>query len=135
MDAKRVETARRFSDLIWVERDVDAAWKLADTELEIDWATSESPYVGVYTGLEGLREFSRSIWEAWEEFVPEIAEVIDCGDGRFIAVYRVRARGRTSGIEVGSGGAVLWVFRDQKIIGMKLFQTREHALEAAPATP
>jgi len=59
-----------------------------------------------------------------------IEEVIDCGPEALITVNLIRARGKTSGIEIAARGATLWTLRGEKISRVKLFQTKEEALEA-----
>ena len=68
--------------------------------------------------------------DAWEEFRLEIVEIIECVDGRVITVNLVRGRGRGSGISIEGTGAVLWKLGQGKVLGTKLCQTRDEALEA-----
>jgi len=115
---------------MWVRKDLEAALKCASPQLQIDWSASTAPYSGTYVGPQGLAEFCHAFWDTWDEFNPEIDEFVECGPERLITVHRVSARGKTSGIEVASGGAVIWTLRDGKILRGKLFQSREEALKA-----
>jgi ketosteroid isomerase-like protein len=74
------------------------------------------------------------MWEAWGEFAPQIEESIECGHDRLVTANRIRARGKASGVEVNSRRAVLWTFRDGKVAGARLYQSREEALEAVGLT-
>jgi ketosteroid isomerase-like protein len=127
---RNLELLRRFHDHLWVRKDLEAALECASPQLQIDWSASIAPYSGTYDGPQGLGEFSRAFWDAWDEFNPEIDEFVECGPESVITVYRVSARGRKSGIEVASGGAVIWTLRDGTILRGQLFQTKEDALKA-----
>ncbi len=88
------------------------------------------PFVGTYRGQNGLTRFWTDMLEAWEQFSPEIIEVVECGPGRLITIDVVRARGKGSGIDMEARGAMLWTVREGKIVGAKMFQTKAEALEA-----
>jgi ketosteroid isomerase-like protein len=114
----------------WGSHDVDAAITYVHPEIEFDWSRSMAPFRGVYRGHAGLRSYWTASWEAWGEFKPQIEEAIDCGPERLLTVNLVRARGESSGLEISARGAMLWTFRDGKIIGATLFQDKDEALEA-----
>jgi ketosteroid isomerase-like protein len=84
-------------------------------------------------GYKGHSELLRAwteILDAWDEFSPQIDEVIECGPERLITPTTVRGRGKGSGIEIEAHGAVLWTLRDGKVARGKLFQSKDDALEA-----
>jgi hypothetical protein len=130
---RNIQLLRRFHDDMWVRRDLEAALKCASPQLQIDWSASTAPYSGTYVGPQGLADFCHAFWDTWDGFNPAIDEFVVCGPERLITVHRVSARGRTSGIEVASGGAVLWTIREETVLRGKLFQSRGEALKAAEA--
>jgi hypothetical protein len=67
------------------------------------------------------------------EVVLEIAEAVECAHERVITVTVVRGRGQGSGISIKGTGAVLWKLRDRKVLSVRLFQSRDEALEAVAA--
>jgi ketosteroid isomerase-like protein len=134
MSNEKEDLVRRFTEEAWRDKDLSAALACAHPEIEIDWSTSLSPFKGIYHGHAGLERFWESLWEAWDEFTPEIEESIECGPDRLVTANLIRARGKASGVEVSSRGAGLWTFRDGKIAGMRLFQSRDEALEAVDMT-
>jgi ketosteroid isomerase-like protein len=134
MSSEKEDLVRRFTDEAWGNRDLSVAMAYAHPEIEIDWSTSMGPLKDIYYGHDGLAQFWESLWDAWDEFVPQIEESIECGNDRLITVNLTRARGKASGVEVSSRGAFLWTFRDGKIAGTKLFQSRDEALEAVGLT-
>lgn len=129
----RIELVRRFHQG-WIAEDLDVVLECIHAEMEFDWSESQAPFRGVYRGHEGMRGYWRDVREAFEGFRPEIDEIIDCGDGGVVTRTTVRGRGRDSGIEIQAEGAMRWLFRDDRIISGKLFQTAAQAIEAARQT-
>ena len=123
------QTVERLMEA-WGRGDFDAAAEYVHPEIEFDWSRSMAPFSGVYHGHAGLRAYWEASWEAWGEFKPQIEEAIDCGDEGLITVNLVRARGESSGLEISARGAMLWTFRDGRIIGATLFQDKQDALRA-----
>ena len=117
----------------WNEYDVEGALEYTDPQIEFDWSNSRGPMRGVYHGRQGMRSYWDQSAEAWDTFTIELREVVDCGDGRVVAVTTVRGRGKGSGIEVEAHGAVLWSIAEGKLVVGKLFHNREAALAAAAA--
>jgi uncharacterized protein len=100
--------------------------------VDLEWGWSEE-----FPGLEGVvRESAAkserlvrwlSSWEEWR-VVPE--EFIASGD-QVVVLCRYTGRGKGSGVDVDTHGAHLWTFREGKAIRLKVFSSRERALEAA----
>jgi ketosteroid isomerase-like protein len=130
MSRNNEDLVRRFLTEIATRRDSNAALACAHADINVDWSDSRAPYSGTYRGHEGVMQFWTGLWDAWDEFSPEIEEVIECGRDRLVTVTMIRARGKTSGIEVAARGAVLWTVRDGRISQVKLFQGKDEALEA-----
>ena len=68
-----------------------------------------------------------SSWESWS-WDPE--EFIEAGE-RVVAVLRVHARGRQSGVDVERIDGAVWTLREGKCVGLDYYGSREEALEAA----
>jgi ketosteroid isomerase-like protein len=129
MSQENVEIVRRFFER-WTKQDLDGVLDCAHGEFEFDWSASRAPFGGIYTGHEGFRRWWTEHNDVWEEFRLEVVEVIESGDERVITVTAVRGRGQGSGISIEGTGAVLWKLGEGKVLGAKLFQSREEALEA-----
>jgi len=114
----------------WAGDDLDAVLAFVHPEMEFDWSESIGPFKGVYRGHEGMRRYWYDVREAWDRFRPELEDVLDCGDGRLVTPTTVHGRARSSGIELEARGTMLWVVREGKIAGGKIFQTTEEALRA-----
>jgi ketosteroid isomerase-like protein len=130
MSQENVELVRRF-EKSWARRDLDGALECVHDDLEFDWSDSMGPFMGTYKGRDGLTRFWTDMLEAWEQFSPEIEDVFECGPERLITLDVVRARGKGSGIDMEARGAMLWTVHDGKIVRVKMFQTKDAALEAA----
>lgn len=112
-------------------RDVDAFLELARPDVEQDWSRALGPQQGIYRGPAEVRRFLESWWEAFEESVIVVDELVDAGD-QVVTAFHGRQRGRASGVEIEGRGAVLvWTIRDGRIASATLYQERGEALEAA----
>jgi ketosteroid isomerase-like protein len=93
----------------------------------------EAHWVGVnriYRGHAGLVEYLRSVYEAFEDYHPEVESFLDAGD-KVVTLAIEHGRGRGSGIEVESARtAHVWTIRDGKAIRLDLYQDRSRALKA-----
>ena len=129
MSQENLEIVRRFENS-WATRDLDAALDCIHAEFEFDWSDSMGPFVGTYKGSQGLTRFWTDMLEAFEQFTPEIVEVVECGPERLITIEVVRARGRGSGIDMEARGAMLWNVQEGKILRVKMFQNKGEVLAA-----
>ena len=127
MSQENVELVRRAIDSI--NRGRLALEDTAD-DFEMDWSNSVGPLKGVYRGAEQVNEVFQSFREVWDRLRWDVQEVIDLEGGRVLIVNRVRMRGRTSHVEVEATGIQVWTIRDGKLASVKLYQSREEALEA-----
>lgn len=115
-------------------RDTEAVLALYDPQ--VVWDCSRSPLgrvtgASVYRGHDGVRTAFREWYEGWGQVDDDVNELIDAGD-HVVAVATIRGRGRSSGIEVEwSESATVWTVRDERIIRVVWFASRDEALEAA----
>lgn len=96
----------------------------------MDWSNSIGPLKGVYRGRQQVNELWTSSLEAWREIRWDPEEIIDVGDTRVILVNHVVMRGRGSGVEVDATGVQLWTISDGNGQRVKLYQSKDDALEA-----
>jgi ketosteroid isomerase-like protein len=129
---ENVDLVRRALEAI-NRRDLDGFLELAEPDVVQDWSRAMGPQSGIYRGRTEVRQFLHSWWDAFEESVIVVDELIDAGD-QVVAVFHGRQRGRASGIEVEGRGAVLvWNVQNGKISSATLYQKRAEALEAVGA--
>ena len=116
---------RRFA-----EEDLEAALEDIDPEAVLDWSSSDAPDSGVYAGHAAIRAFMQARDEVLGERRVDSTELIAPAPDTVVLVGRIREQGRASGAEVESRGAVVWTLREGKVIGLRLYQSRDEALEA-----
>jgi ketosteroid isomerase-like protein len=127
MSRENVEVVRRSYDA-YVSGDLESA--LAPFDAEIVISDHDLPDSGEYRGLDGLARWQGD-WEAsWDSWRWEPEEFIDAGD-RVVAVLRVHAKGRGSGVDVERVDGAVWTLRDGKCIRLDYYGSRAEALEAA----
>jgi ketosteroid isomerase-like protein len=102
-------------------------WGLHDEQIEI--CDHDIPDAGEYRGHAGLRRWLFEDWtSAWSEFSVEPQEYIDAGES-VIAVFRLKATGRASGVAVARLDAMVLRLRDARIMRIDYYNNLEEALE------
>ena len=135
MSQENVEIVRRLYAAV-ARRDAETVLSIYHPEVEWDHTHNEAVAfvmgTTVWHGHEGIRQWSRDWYEAWEQVDASLEEVIDAGDEDVVVVLNYSGRGRTSGIEVAfvrMGG--VFTIREGKVVRAAWFRTRGEALEAA----
>jgi ketosteroid isomerase-like protein len=111
--------------------------KMADEALldpEIEWDASEVPVLdigGVYHGIEGVRQYWRQWFAAWEVVGHFDYRLVDTGN-RVVALFdHQRMRGRSTGIEVPIVPyATVMTFRDGRIVHWRFYMSQSNSLKA-----
>jgi uncharacterized protein len=135
MSTENVELVRQLYDAV-AQRDSETVLSIYHPDVEWDHTHNQAAagLMGgqiVYYGHEGLRQWSRDWYEAWEQVDADLEEVIDAGD-HVVAVLSYRGRGRVSGIEVEfTRMAGVFTISEGKVVRAAWFRDREEALEAA----
>jgi ketosteroid isomerase-like protein len=78
-------------------------------------------------------DYSRDLFEIFDELHTEILEGIDLGPDQMIFVVRHRVRGAASGVTVDRQEVHLWTARDDRLESLREFGTVEEARTAAAA--
>lgn len=113
------------------ERDIERALGYASEQVVWDFSNSRAPYAGIYRGRREFADGMRKAFvEPWDEGVFEVQEIRELGDDRLAVAVSLRTRGR-EGIEVTAQGGLVFTFRDEEVIHIKMFQSFEEALAAA----
>jgi ketosteroid isomerase-like protein len=128
---QNVEIVRRTYEA-WVRND-PAVYDAIDPAIEL-YPDPEAHWVGVnlvYRGHDGLVEYLRSVYEAFEDYRPEVERFLDAGD-KVVTLAIEHGRGRGSGVEVDAARtAHVWTIRDGKAIRLDLYLDRIRALKDA----
>jgi ketosteroid isomerase-like protein len=85
---------------------------------------------GDYRGHAGFGRWLEDWAAAWSEFSMEPEEFLDAGE-RVVAVIRMKAKGRGSGVVVQRQDAMVCKVRDGKIVRLDYYNSREQGLKAA----
>ena len=135
MSEDNVEIVRRAWDAFF-RGDVEAAFAaFAD---DVEWDVSRDIWAGVvgggyYRGREGIANWLRDLYAAWETFEMAVDELIDGGDDQVITVLAAKGRGRASGIEVEHHPGGVGTVREGRITRVDWFPNRDEALESLGA--
>jgi ketosteroid isomerase-like protein len=130
MSGENVEVVRRSTDA-YNRRDVDGMLENWAPDAVLDWSNARSFDAGVYRGHGEIRAFTEGFFASWDEVRIELVygpEEIE--DDLLIAENVTYMRGR-DGIEVRARSAWLIKMRNGEQTSLKLYQTKQDALEAA----
>ena len=89
------------------------------------------PVPGPFRGHEGVRRWASEIWEVMSEFHTEVEDQVEPGADTLVDIVRTRGRMRHTGLEVNLRWAVLWRFREGKVIRTQGYFSPDDALRAA----
>jgi ketosteroid isomerase-like protein len=127
---ENVDAARRSFDA-WNRGDVDA-W-LESSHPEIEWSSEVARRLEgaetVYRGRAQMRQF----WDEWHsvwDLTIEISEFRDLGE-TVVALGRMRAHGKASGIELDGPVAYVAEFQGGRARKLRAYLDPNQALEAA----
>ena len=131
MSEENVEIIRRMYDA-WLSDDYDTVYATYHFDIRLH-PDPEASWVGIddrYVGHDGMRRYMAAVYEAFEDYRPEIEKIVDAGEERVLTLAVEHGRGRGSGAEVEAHKtAHLWTLRDGKAVQLDLFLDRQRALE------
>ena len=102
--------------------------RFAAPEFELDMS-KWGPAAYTYRGTSGFRDFLDSLERLWERFDIEPIRLVG-GAGKVVAIIRVDARGRGSGVAVTGEYGNVWTFQDGRLLRAEWFDDPAHALDA-----
>jgi ketosteroid isomerase-like protein len=118
------------------------AWNRGDFEMVIEYSTEDVEWVPAlvttlggdsFHGHEGLRRFLEDWENTWETFEVHPQEFRDLGN-QVLALTRVHAKGRGSGVELDQPIAQIFDFRDGLIARGQTFLDHQEAIGVAEAS-
>jgi ketosteroid isomerase-like protein len=126
MSRENLAIVARFVDH-WNETG-EPVW--ADLDPEVVFVIDPASFVaGTYRGHDGIRTLIRLTAEVFDQFQYELDELIDAGDA-VVALCRLRVRGTKSGAPGRQRGAIVFRFRDGRIVLYRSYLRPEEAFEA-----
>lgn len=135
MSQENVELTHRCGELFsdWPSMSPERVRAIM-TELfdpEVEWHDQrELPGATVHHGIDGVMRHLSGARDALDYEGVDLLEIVDAGDA-VVAVSRLQARGRASGVSVEREVASVWSFRDNKVERVAIYGSRSEALTAA----
>lgn len=135
MAQSKLDVIRKLVDS-FNRRDLDAQLELLTDDYEWHPAFTGGGLLegNAYRGHEGYRRYWQALAETWATISLEIEELRDLGD-RVLALARIHAIGRVSGVEVDQPFGGIWKLRDGKLAAGRAYRTQDEALRAAEKAP
>jgi ketosteroid isomerase-like protein len=103
--------------------------------LHPDVQVSSSTRQGGFEGKGGVRRLVGDWDQAFEDWSLRVEDLVDCPDGRRLAVGRVRTRGKKTGTELDRPVALLFTLDDGLIVRIEAFVNRMDEAYAAAGLP
>jgi ketosteroid isomerase-like protein len=126
MSQENVEIVRR--GLTRLLETGEVLWDLLAVDLDV--YDHDTPDQGGYKGHKGFEHWLADWGAAWGEWSLDPEEFIDAGE-RVLALVRMTATGRGSGIEVSRADAIVYTVRDGRIARIDYYNDRDEARQAA----
>ncbi|HEX6586433.1 MAG TPA: nuclear transport factor 2 family protein [Solirubrobacterales bacterium] len=128
MPGENVEIVKRGFDA-FNRHGVDALLEFVHPEFEVTTPPELASEPDTYRGHDGVRRYFESFYEAMEEIRWEPRGFHEAGD-RVVVEFTLRARGKSTGLDVGQEAVMVWELRDRQAIGLELFPTLDEALRS-----
>jgi len=129
MSSQNVEVVRRGFEAL-SERGVEGLLPFIHSEFAVTTPPSLASEPDTYRGHQGLRRYFDSFYDAMDEIRFEPDEFIAVGE-RVVVPFTLRARGRTTGIEVEQRAVQIWELRDGLATSVEVYPTLDEAMAAA----
>lgn len=133
----------RSSDNLELVRSICTAWDRGDyssagwAHPEIELVVADGPSPGRWRGITGMAEVWREWLGAWEKLRQEADEYRELDDERVLVFFRMRGRGKTSGLDLAQMhplGAGLFHVRDARVTKCVAYADHERAVaDVGPA--
>jgi len=112
---------RRLYDVL-TARDFAGTTALLDPDIVAETPAGQAYIGGRYHGPEAV---ITGIWgrlgQAWDPITPDVAELLDCGDGRVLALGRYHGVLKADGSVLDAPFAHLWTVRAGRVAGLRVF--------------
>jgi ketosteroid isomerase-like protein len=123
---------RTGDDFVDPEEIAPDLWARLAPDFEVH-GRPDIPDPKVYRGREAAKEFFRMLQEVWSEVRWEPRDFVDLGHA-VVVETRIVAQGRGSDVPIEAEETDVFWFRDDRIVRLQGFPTKEEALEAARAS-
>ena len=127
MSQENVEALRRVYEG-WERGDFTTSESLMEKDI-ILVVTPSFPTEGVWVGLDGVKQHTAQVLEAWDSLTMAAESYTDVGDSVLVNVLQ-RGVGAGSGVSTEMRYFQLWSFRGGKAIRLEVIADRAEALAA-----
>jgi ketosteroid isomerase-like protein len=130
--------AARKADLLtpiyeeWGRGNWRPAFDVYDARMEWGWS---SEFLGLGGVIEDRRDPNPRLhaWlSGWEHWRAEAEDYLEMGD-YVVVLAAYHGRGKGSGVEISQEGAHVFKLRDDKVVRLEIFASRERAIESVEA--
>jgi ketosteroid isomerase-like protein len=127
--------ASRKADLIrpiyeeWGRGNWRPAFDIYDSHFEWGWSSEFPGLAGVYEDPRDPNPRLQAWLSEWEDWRAEADEYIELGD-YVIVLTSYHGRGKLSGVEISQEGAHVFMLRDDKVVRLEIFASRQKAIES-----
>jgi ketosteroid isomerase-like protein len=129
MSEESVEIVRRGFEAL-MEGGVEALLPLVHPEFETTTPATLAAEPDTYRGHDGIRRYFDSFYEAMDQVHFEADDYIPVGE-KVVVPFTLRARGRTTGIEVEQKAVQVWELHDGLAYRLEAYPDLEAAIAAA----
>lgn len=112
---------------------IDAVADYFDPEFEFTTPPALASEPGTYRGVEGVRRWFDSFYEAMDEVRLVPTELVDAGEAGVAIAFRIETRGRSTGLEVAQEAGMLIRLADGRVLRFEITGDLEAALALATA--
>lgn len=130
MSRDDVDVVRRSVDA-FRRRDASAAGELFDPEAVFRSAIVGGIEGGTYRGRADIERYFADMDEAFEDWHTEDERYFEADDGRVVLAYRIRGRGKGSGVPIDQPIGIVFTLRDGKVLLGDVYLDPREALTAA----
>jgi ketosteroid isomerase-like protein len=126
---ENVEIARRAAAAAFAQPlDLELLREVADPDLVLttNWGVDETEHHGVQGFVDAIAEMSAA-WDPWHQ---DVERMVDAGGDRVVALMRLTARGRESGVPVDFRWAMVIEVHGGRISTARVFIDHAEALNA-----
>ncbi len=118
----------------WLAEDFETVFETFDPEIHLN-PDPDASWVGIgdsYVGHAGVRRYMAAVYDAFDEYRPEVEDVRDVGEFQVLTLAIEHGRGRGSGARVEANRtAHLWTLSNGKAVQLDLLLDPAGAFEAA----
>ena len=131
MSAHKAELLKHIYEE-WGRGNWQPFFDIYDPEMEWGWSSEFLGLGGVFKDQSNPNPRLRTWLSEWDEWRAEAEEYVELGD-YVVVLARYHGRGRGSGVEISQEGAHVFKLRDERVVRLEIFASRERALESVRA--